>query len=91
MTVTKKIYKKIFFNLKENILFIEDYRSRIEEFKFILRKMDIDYSDKDLDIFDSEKVRSNLDIINKIPDKSFIFCLDKIRNTTQEISYSLKT
>ena len=71
ITVTKKIYKKIFFNLKENILFIEDYRSRIEEFKFILRKMDIDYSDKDLDIFDSEKVMSNLDIINKIPDKSF--------------------
>ena len=33
--------------------------------------MDIDYSDKDLDIFDSEKVKSNLDIINKIPDKSF--------------------
>lgn len=71
ITVTKKIYKKIFFNLKDNILFIKDFRSRIEEFKFILKKMDIDYSDRDLDIFDSEKVKSNSDIINKIPDKSF--------------------
>ena len=71
ITVTKKIYKKIFFNLKDNILYIQDFKSRIEEFKFILRKMDIDYSDRDLDIFDSEKVKSNLDIINKIPDKSF--------------------
>ena len=71
ITVTKKIYKKIFFNLRDNILFIKDFRSRIEEFKFILRKMDLDYSDKDLNIFDSEKVKSNLDIINKIPDKSF--------------------
>ena len=71
MTVTKKIYKKIFFNFKDNILFIKDSKSRLEEFKFILKKMDIDYSDKDLNIFDSEKVQSNLDIINKIPDKSF--------------------
>ncbi len=71
MTVTKKIYKKIFFNLKENILFIKDFKSRIEEFKFILKKINIDYSDKDLDIFDSEKVKSNLNIINEIPNKSF--------------------
>ena len=71
LSVTKKIYKKIFFNLKDNILFVNDFRSKIEEFKFILKKMDIDYSDKDLNIFDSEKVISNLDTINKIPDKSF--------------------
>ncbi len=71
ITVTKRIYKKIFFNLKDNILFINDFKSRIEEFKFILRKIDIDYSDKDLDIFDDEKIKSNFDIINKIPDKSF--------------------
>ncbi|MDA9684395.1 hypothetical protein N9U33_02260 [Candidatus Pelagibacter bacterium] len=71
MTVTKKIYKNIFFNLKDNILFIKDFKSRIEEFKFILRKVEIDYSDKDLDIFDSEKIKSNLDIINGISDKSF--------------------
>ena len=71
MTVTKKIYKKIFFNLKENVLFIKDFESRIEEFKFILKKINIDFSDKDLDIFDNEKVESNLDIINKMPDKSF--------------------
>ena len=71
ITVTKKIYKKIFFYLSDNILFINDFKSRIEEFKFILKKIDIDYSDKDLDIFDDEKVKSNSDIINKIPDKSF--------------------
>ena len=71
MTVTKKIYKKIFFNSKENILFIKDFKSRIDEFKFILKKIDIDFSDKDLDIFDGEKVMSNLDLINKIPKKSF--------------------
>ena len=71
MTVTKKIYKKIFFNLKDNILFIKDFKSRIDEFKFILKKIDIDFSDKDLDIFDDEKVMSNLDLINEIPNKSF--------------------
>ena len=71
LSVTKIIYKKIFFNLKDNILFVNDFRSKIEEFKFILKKMDIDYSDKDLNIFESEKVISNLDTINKIPDKSF--------------------
>ena len=71
MTVTKKIYKKIFFNFKDNILFIKDFRSRIDEFKFILRKIDIDYSDKDLDIFNSEKIKSYSDIINKITEKSF--------------------
>ena len=71
ITVTKKIYKKIFFNLRDNILFINDFKSRIEEFKFILRKIDIDYSDKDLDVFDNEKIKSNFDLINKIPDKSF--------------------
>ena len=71
ITVTKKIYKKIFFNLRDNILFINDFKSRIEEFKFILRKIDMDYSDKDLDVFDNEKIKSNFDLINKIPDKSF--------------------
>ena len=71
ITVTKKIYKKIFFNLRDNILFINDFKSRIEEFKFILRKIDIDYSDKDLDVFEDEKIKSNFDLINKIPDKSF--------------------
>ncbi len=71
LTVTKKIYKKIFFTLKDNILFIKDFRSRIEEFKFILKKLEIDYSDKDLDIFDGEIIKSNLDILNKIPEKSF--------------------
>ena len=72
MTVTKKIYKKIFFNLKDNILFFKDFKSRIEEFKFILRKMGINYSDSDLDIFDSEKIKSNHDIVNKIPDEKWI-------------------
>ncbi len=71
LSVTKKIYKKIFFNLKENVLFIKDFESRIEEFKFILKKINIDYSDKDLDIFDNEKVNSNLNIINEIQNKSF--------------------
>ena len=71
LTVTKKIYKKIFFTLKDNILFIKDFRSRIEEFKFILKKLEIDYSDRDLDIFDGEIIKSNLDILNKIPEKSF--------------------
>ena len=71
LTVTKKIYKKIFFTLKDNILFIKDFRSRIEEFKFILKKLEMDYSDRDLDIFDGEIIKSNLDILNKIPEKSF--------------------
>ena len=71
ITVTKKIYKKIFFNLKDNILFIKNFKSRIEEFKYILKKIDIDYSDVDLDIFDNEKIKSNLNIINEIPNKSF--------------------
>ena len=31
----------------------------------------MDYSDKDLDVFDNEKIKSNYDLINKIPDKSF--------------------
>ena len=31
----------------------------------------MDYSDKDLDVFDNEKIKSNFDLINKIPDKSF--------------------
>ena len=71
LTVTKKIYKKIFFTLKDDILFIKDFRSRIEEFKFILKKLEMDYSDRDLDIFDGEIIKSNLDILNKIPEKSF--------------------
>ena len=71
LTVTKKIYKKIFFTLKDNILFIKDFRSRIEEFKFILKKLEMDYSDRDLNIFDGEIIKSNLDILNKIPEKSF--------------------
>ena len=71
MTVTKKIYKKIFFNLKENVLFVKDFKSRIEEFQFILKKIDIDYSDIDLDIFENEKIKSTLNIINEIPNKSF--------------------
>ena len=71
LTVTKKIYKKIFFTLKDDILFIKDFRSRIEEFKFILKKLEMDYSDRDLNIFDGEIIKSNLDILNKIPEKSF--------------------
>ena len=71
ITVTKKIYKNIFFNLKNNVLLFDDFKSRIEEFKFILKKLDLNYSDKDLNVFENENIRSNLEIVDKIPYKSF--------------------
>ena len=72
ITATKKIYKNIFFSLKDNILLFDDFKSRIEEFKFILKKLDLNYSDKDLNVFENENIKTNLEIVDKIPYKSFI-------------------
>ncbi len=71
LTVTKKLYKNIFFNIKDNILFFGDFNSRIEEFKYILKKLNLNYSDKDLNVFEYENIKSSLEILNKIPEKSF--------------------
>ena len=55
-TVTKKFYKTFLFNNKNNVLLFDDFPSRIEEFKLILSKLNFNFLENDLNIFENENI-----------------------------------
>ncbi len=70
-SVTKKYYKYFYFLSRKNFLYMSDYKTRIDEFKEILKKIGCNFSEKDLNIFDKENIRTNNNILKKIKAYSF--------------------
>ena len=58
-TVTKRFYKTFLFSNKNNVLLFEEFSSRIEEFKLILFKLNFNFSENDLNIFEKENISTN--------------------------------
>lgn len=77
-SVTKRIYKLFFSFFYKNVFYVKDYKFRIDEFKIILSKLNFDYKNEDLNIFDNETFFSKNNFITNINSKSFIlFHLDE--------------
>jgi ADP-heptose:LPS heptosyltransferase len=51
LNTTKLVYKFIFFPLFTKIFYIKDYKSRLDEIKSILKVLNFDYLQEDLNIF----------------------------------------
>ena len=50
---------KLLFSNKNNVLLFEEFSSRIEEFKLILFKLNFNFSENDLNIFEKENISTN--------------------------------
>lgn len=71
ISVTKKIYKNIFFKIKKNVISTSDFNSKIDEFKTILNRMNYSFSNEDLNIFDSESIIASNDYLRNISLKTY--------------------
>ena len=70
-TVTKKIYKTFLFNNKNNVLLFDEFPSRIEEFKSILSKLNFNFLENDLNIFENENISTNQNKLKSITNNKY--------------------
>lgn len=72
ISTTKKIYKIVFFTLRKNMILSNEFDSRISEFKHILDKMNYDFVEEDMNIFENEDIITDKNYLRDISLQSYI-------------------